>query len=243
MPGGRQSRGTGRQGEMEELLERYEAGGDESVYAEARRSYEQALAADGDARLLMEFGYLQELHGSRSIRAAVECYEQAIDADPQYDKPHWQLIDAMATLGQAAQAVSRYQQWAAAAPADLRPRRFLAAACMSARDYDNAGQVIRDGLELAPDDPMLTVLHGELLEAAGRPDDALAAWQHAVTLGPDDMSPRYSLALLLERQGRLAEAVAQWRAIITWCEEHGYAISADWPRRELRRLETRLAGS
>ena len=71
MPGGRHSRGTGRQGEMEELLERYEAGGDESVYAEARRSYEQALAADGDARLLMEFGYLQELHGSRSIGAAV----------------------------------------------------------------------------------------------------------------------------------------------------------------------------
>jgi len=87
------------------------------------------------------------------------------------------------------------------------------------------------------------VLHGELLEAAGRPDDALAAWQHAVTLGPDNMSPRYSMALLLERQGRLAEAAAQWRAIITWCEEHGYAISADWPRRELQRLETRLAGS
>jgi hypothetical protein len=58
----------GRQGEMEELLERYEAYGDESVYAEARRRYEQALAGDGDARVLTEFGYLQQCHGLRSIR-------------------------------------------------------------------------------------------------------------------------------------------------------------------------------
>lgn len=228
---------------MEELLERYEAGGDESLYAEATRVYEQALAGDGDARVLLEFGYLQELHGTRSIRAAVDCYEQAIDADPHYDKPHWQLIHAMATLGQADRAVDRYQQWLADAPADLRPRRFLAAALMSARAYDRAGPVIHDGLDLAPGDPMLTVLHGDLLNATGRPDDALAAWQHAVTLDPDNMSPRYSMAFALERQGRLAEAADQWRHIITWCDEHGYAISANWPRRELQRLEATLAGS
>jgi tetratricopeptide (TPR) repeat protein len=228
---------------MEELLERYEAGGDENIYAEARHIYEQALAADGDARMLLEFGYLQELHGQRSIRAAIYCYQRAIDADPQYDKPHWQLIHAMATLGQADQAVDRYQQRLAAAPADLRAHRFLAAAHMAARDYDRAGQVIRDGLALTPDDPMLTVLHGDLLGATGHRDDALATWQRAVTLGPDNMSPRYSMAFLLERQGRLAEATAQWRHIVTWCDEHGYAISADWPRRELQRLEARLAGS
>jgi tetratricopeptide (TPR) repeat protein len=228
---------------MEELLERYEADGDESVYAEARRIYEQALAADGDARVLLEFGYLQECHGLRAIRAAIGCYERAIDADPHYDKPHWQLIHAMGALGQADKAVDRYQQRLAAAPADLRGHRFLAAAYMSAREYDRAGQVIRAGLELAPDDAKLTELHGDLLKATGHPDDALASWQRASTLGPDNLSPRYSMAFLLERQGRLAEAAAQWRSIITWCEEHGYAISAEWPRRELQRLETRLAGS
>ena len=47
--------------DKEELLERYEAYGDEGVHA----------------------------------------------ADPQYDKPHWQLIHAMATLGQAHEAVGR----------------------------------------------------------------------------------------------------------------------------------------
>jgi tetratricopeptide (TPR) repeat protein len=233
----------GRKDQMGELLERYEADGDESVYAEARRIYEQALVTDGDPRILLEFGYLQQCHGRNAIRAAIGCYERAIDADPQYDKPHWQLISAMAALGQAGKAVDRYQQRLAAAPADLRGHRFLAAAHMSAREYDRAGQVIQAGLELAPDDPALTELRGDLLKATGHPDDALESWQRALALGPDNMSPRYSLAFLQERQGRLAEAAAQWRSIITWCEEHGYAVSAEWPRRELQRLEATLAGS
>jgi tetratricopeptide (TPR) repeat protein len=156
---------------MEELLERYEAYGDESVYAEARRLYEQALAGGGGARVLTEFGYLQECHGRRSIRAAVDCYERAIDADPQYDKPHWQLIYAMAALGQADKAIDRYRQRLTAAPADPRAHRFLASAYLHARDYDHAEQVIHAGLELAPDDPSLTEQQGDLFAATGRPDD------------------------------------------------------------------------
>jgi tetratricopeptide (TPR) repeat protein len=230
--------------EKRELLERYEAYGDESVYAEARRAYEQALGGDGgDARVLYEFGYLQECHGRRDIRAAATCYERAIDTDPQYDKPHGQLIYVMTALGQTDQAIDRYRQRLAAAPADPRAHNFLASAYLHARDYDKAAQVIHAGLELAPDDPSLTEQQGDLFAATGRPEDALAYWQRAFTLNPDNLSPRYSTAFLLERQDRLAEAAAEWRFIIGWCEEHGYAISADWPRRMLQGLEARLAGS
>ena len=51
------------------------------------------------------------------------------------------------------------------------------------------------------------------------------------------------MAFPLEHQDRLAEAAAELRFIIGWCEEHGYAISAGWPRREFHRLEATLAGS
>src|SRR5579863_4015674 len=106
---------------MDDLLERYEAYGDDGVYIEARRLYQQALEAGrDDARLLTNFGYLQMCHGRFSIHAAVECYERAIEADPQYDKPHWQLIAALAELGQVDQAVARYRQRLAEAPAELR---------------------------------------------------------------------------------------------------------------------------
>jgi len=223
---------------MDDLLERYEAYGDEVVYAEARRQYEQALGAGReDARLLTNFGYLQECHGRLSIRAAVECYERAIEADPQYDKPHWQLILALSELGQADQAVARYRQRVAEAPAELRWYRFLASAYMYARDYEHAAEVIRAGLDLSPGDASLTEQEGDVLAKTGHPDDALDRWRRAFAADPENLSSRYSSAFLLEKQGRLAEAAAEWRFIVGWCEDHGYAVTADWPRRELQRLE------
>jgi hypothetical protein len=53
----------------------------------------------------------------------------------------------------------------------------------------------------------------------------------------------WSTAFLLEHQDRLGEATAAWRFVIGWYEERGYAMSADWRRRELHRLEATLAGS
>jgi tetratricopeptide (TPR) repeat protein len=229
--------------EKEDLLERYEAYGDESVYAEAKRLYEEALAGDGaDARVLNELGYLQECHGRRSIRAAVDCYQRAIDMDPQWPKPHLQLIHAMAALGETDTMIDRYRQRIAGAPGAPGAHRFLAQAYLYAHDYDHAAQVIGDGLGLAPDDPSLIELQGDLFAATGRVDDALARWQRAFTIDPDNLSPRYSAAFLLERQDRVAEAAREWQFIIRWCDERGYAVTADWPRRELQRVEHRLAG-
>jgi hypothetical protein len=79
--------------DKEELRERYEAFGEESVCAEAGR-------------------------------AAASCYDRAIAADPGYDKPHWQLISALAALGEAGQAVARYRQLVAEAPGEPRGYRF-----------------------------------------------------------------------------------------------------------------------
>ena len=68
---------------------------------------------------------------------------------------------------------------------------------------------------------------------------ALDRWRRSFAADSENLSSRYSSAFLLEKQGRLAEAAAEWRCIVGWCEDHGYAITADWPRRELQRLEAR----
>ena len=67
----------------------------------------------------------------------------------------------------------------------------------------------------------------------------------AATLAPDDygISMHYSTADLLERHGHLTEAAQEWRFIIDWSEQHGDPIAADWPKRELQRLQTYLAGA
>jgi tetratricopeptide (TPR) repeat protein len=84
--------------EKEELLERYEALGEEADFLAAKPLYERALTEAADARLLNEYGYLLECHGRRELRRAVELYERAIELDPGNDKPHYQLISARAGL-------------------------------------------------------------------------------------------------------------------------------------------------
>jgi tetratricopeptide (TPR) repeat protein len=231
--------------DKEELRERYEAYCDEHFYDQAKQLYEQALErSPGDARLLREYGYLQECHGRYAIRAAAECYQHAIDADPQQDKSHLQLISALAALWDLDTVIPRYEQQVADAPGGPRGYRLLSAAYLGVGDYEKAIRTIRTGLEITLDDPALTELQGDVYAATGSPDDALASWHHAFTLAPEDygISMRYSAAFLLERQGRLAEAAGEWRFIIDWLEEHGETIHIDWPRRELYRLESEQAG-
>lgn len=222
----------------EELLERYEALGEESDFVAARPLYEQALAEAPDARLLNDYGYLLECHGRREMRRAVELYERAIERDRCYDKPHYQLISVQTGLQQSELPVAIYEQRLAAAPGELREHRFLAAAYLHAHAFERALGVVEVGLELAPDDAVLVAMRGEAKSGLGDPEGALADWHRALELDPEDIGALYSSAFLLEREGRPAEAVEAWRAIITWNDSRGYVLQSEWPKQELERLRT-----
>jgi tetratricopeptide (TPR) repeat protein len=220
----------------EEHLERYEALGEESDFLAAQPLYEQALTEAPDPRLLNDYGYLLECHGRRELRRAVELFERAIALDPDYDKPHYQLISARASLLEPELPVAIYEQRLAASPGELRERRFLASAYLHSHAYEKALMVVVAGLELAPDDAALVALRGEAKAGLGDPEGALADWRRALVLEPEDIGALYSSAFLLEREGRLQEAVEAWRAIVDWNESRGYTLQAVWPRQELERL-------
>ena len=120
----------------DELLERYEATGEESDFLAARSLYEQALAADHDARVLTDYGYLLECHARLELRRAVELYERAIQLDPSDDRPHYQLIMARAGLQEPELPIASYQQRVARSPDDVREYRFLATAYLSVHASD-----------------------------------------------------------------------------------------------------------
>jgi tetratricopeptide (TPR) repeat protein len=226
--------------DKEEARERYEATADARYYEIARPLYERALAdSPDDARLLADFGYLQDCHGRIAIRAAADCYRRAIKADPSIDKAHYQLILSLQALDELDTIIGGYAQMAERAPADPRGHRLLAMACLRAGEHEKAAAAIDAGLAIAPDDTLLTELLGDLYAATGRPDEALASWRSAFALADEDygISMRFSAAFLLERLGRIAEAAREWRFIVDWMTEHGETIHIDWPRRELRRLE------
>ena len=223
-----------------ELVERYEALGDEDGFLAARRLFEAELTGRSSALDRRQYGYLLECHGRRALRRAVDQYEQAMALDPDQDKVQYQWMQAKAALGEPDDAISRYRNRVAGSPGDVRWLRLLSTAYLKARDFGAAGDVIATGLQLAPDDPKLTYDRGEVKAARGDPQGALADWRRAHELDPEDFGPVYMSAFLLEHQGRLAEAIGAWRHILEYADARGWELTAIWPRQELQRLQKLL---
>jgi tetratricopeptide (TPR) repeat protein len=224
--------------DKQELLERYEALGEEDDFLAAKPLYEQARAGDPDAQVLNDYGYLLYAHARRELRQAVELFERAIELDPGFDKPHYQLIVARAALEEPQLAVARYEQGLAAAPREPREHRFLAAAYLRAHAYDRALEAVDAGLGLAPEDAALIELRGEAKAGLGDAEGALADWRRSLELDTESIGGLYMSAFLLEREDRRAEAIDAWRSIIAWNESRGYMLQTVWPKQELERLRS-----
>jgi tetratricopeptide (TPR) repeat protein len=224
-----------------ELLARYEAHADEATYLEAKRRYEEALAANpADPRLAFEYGYLIECHGRNELLAAARAYERAIDLAPAWEKPRYQLISVRAARFDSDEAVATYRRRLAESPNDVNEYRYLAYAYLFAHQPKRAEETIRAGLALAPHDATLTYQLGEVLARTERTDEALAAWKRALELNPESIEAHYTAAFLLEREGRLAEAADEWRAIIEWNTKRQFMLETEWPKRELARVTAKL---
>jgi tetratricopeptide (TPR) repeat protein len=224
-----------------ELVERYEALGDENEFAAAKELFERGLDGQTDPLFFRQYGYLLECHGRRALRRAVEQYERSMALDPAADKVRYQWIGAMGALGEADSVVARYRARVAAAPGDVRELRFLSSAYLTARDYDAAADVIEAGLELAPGDWQFISDRGQVKAVRGDTEGALADWRRAHEIDPTDFSTVYASAFLLEEAGRLAEAVQSWRQILAYSEARGWELDAIWPRQQIQRLEGLLA--
>jgi tetratricopeptide (TPR) repeat protein len=218
--------------------------GGESAYAEAMQAYQQLLAEHpDDATLHQEYGVLQECHGRNLIRAAAACYERAIELDPGWDKPHYQLIVARADRAESERVIELHKRRLAAAPEQIRGYRFLVSAYLRAGALDEAEKVIAAGRKLEPDDDMLAAAEAELLDASGRREEALMAWSRLKDSDPDDLSPYFKSAFTLEALGRYQEAAAEWRHIISWLEARDDAVHTTWPKEMLEQVEAKLAAA
>jgi tetratricopeptide (TPR) repeat protein len=164
---------------------------------------------------------------TEELRAAVQEYERAIDADPSDPTNHYQLVQALAMLRQAHDAIARYR-----GRDDLISLRCLAQAYVADGRWPEAEAAIAR----APEDAFMLEQEAEMLARTGREEEALATWQRALAADPESIGGHYMRAFLLERLGRRAEAIAEWEAIVAWSRGHGADEDAEWPEQEIARL-------
>jgi len=220
----------------EDLMERYEATGEDAAFHEALPLFELAVANEPNPDDLRHYGYLLESYGRNMLRKAVTQYERAIELDPNAEKVRYQLISARAGLQESEREVGVYEKRLAAAPDDVREYRFLACAYLAAGEHQKALDVAERGLSLAPDDAVLVYDRGEARAKAGDPEGALVDWRRALSLDNEDIGPLYMSAFLLERVDRIPEAIEAWESILEWNQARGYELNLIWPKQELERL-------
>lgn len=107
---------------------------------------------------------------------------------------------------------------------------------------DNALASWKRACDLDPANAELHEKVGEQHAKIGRLNHALGYWEKARELDPKLIGTRFSAAFLLEHAGRLEEAIHEWKEIISFLQNNGFHLEAEWPQRELQRVEKKKMG-
>jgi tetratricopeptide (TPR) repeat protein len=96
---------------------------------------------------------------------------------------------------------------------------------LSHKDAAGAERQLRAYLAGAPDDPAALMLLGSALAMQARFDEALGAYQRALTRAPDSPNLRFLIALTLHNLGRNREALGQCQLVLRAAPENPNAIA------------------
>ncbi len=194
---------------MENATARHRAGD----LAEARRLYGQILAETPTHPVAAFRAGLLELQDGHP-EAALALIEQAAAAAPED-------VRRQVGLGQVFQALSRYEEAAAAYrrvlcadPRSADAHFALGNTLQSLKDFDGAIGAYQAALSFQPHFSEALNNLGNCQRLRGRPALAAAAYRNALALRPDDADAMSNLGSLLSDMGRLEEAVVLLQAAV-----------------------------
>jgi tetratricopeptide (TPR) repeat protein len=170
------------------------------------------------------------------MRKALECFEGALQLDPQYALAHASIAEAYAFLSIASATIE------ARAPREVVPlalaaaQRALAiddrlseahavlghAALNFDWDWTAAEAHLRRALSLKPNNPTAHQFYSMGLASIGRLDEALAELQIARELEPTSVVIRANIGFTLYRARRYAEAVEELLKCVALAPESAY---------------------
>ncbi len=132
--------------------------------------------------------------------------QNVIKAQPQGMGPRLQLARFYLSQRRPADAVPPLEEAAKLSPTSLEPLGMLVDSYIAQGKPDLAVATAERMQKVQGDTPAAHLILGVVYEKAGRPADALAAYQRALTKDPQYLAAARARAGLLERQQQVAEA-------------------------------------
>ncbi len=140
---------------------------------------------------------------------AITEFRKAIELDPRYALPHYNLGVALREQGKTEEAIAEYRKAIELDPRDASPHYNLGNALHGQHKTEEAIAEYRKAIEL---DPRLALAHNNLgiaLSSQGKTEEASAEYRKALELDPRDADSRHNLAAILLKQGKTKEADAE----------------------------------
>jgi tetratricopeptide (TPR) repeat protein len=172
--------------------------------------WEAASAAPGDAEVQNRLGEALDRIGA--LDAAIDAYQRAVAARPDFGSADNNLTLALAKAGRGQEAVARARRRLAEAPASV-DRQFTLGLAQSEQDVDEAIKTFRRVIAIRPDHGLALYNLGLLLKRVDRPGDAIDALQRAAAIEPRP-EVRFALGTLYLHEGDFDRAAAALRAAV-----------------------------
>ncbi|HUN52595.1 MAG TPA: XrtA/PEP-CTERM system TPR-repeat protein PrsT, partial [Candidatus Sulfotelmatobacter sp.] len=174
-----------------------------------------ALTANPRNAAMLEITGRAQL-GLKQADDAVATFKKLVNAEPNSSRRHQQLAVALLAAGKGPEALDEARQAVTFDSKDPAAKFLLVRLLVASGKPDEAAPIVQDLKPQYPKDRRLAEYEGEIALQLKKPQDAVAAFQRAVTIadnGPD----RRLLAAAQTQAGQAADAE---KTLKTWVDAH-----------------------
>ena len=180
---------------------------------EAEQQFRRTIRIDArDPRPYTSLAYLLQIEGKHAD--AAEVLVDAKKTMPNVPEIYSLLGDFYLLTGDLPRAVEEYASLARQHPEDTRVQKAYIRALLLSNKIEEAAKLNDEFIKVHPNDVDALVVKGQILDAQGRPDQALTSLQAAVEKDSQNPGAHDGLGVTLAGMGNIAQAISELQEAI-----------------------------